>query len=87
VNHRHARGRSGGRFLRTAIIFAFAALALPPLASSYVYIEDVTTDQLPDFDSRVDATPTAGQLALAGTAAMGAKVTWNSLGTPGTMIR
>jgi extracellular elastinolytic metalloproteinase len=90
VKHRPITRRPlGTRALRPAILVALAALALalPPIGSSYVYIEGVTNDQLPDFDSRDDAAPTADQVALAGTAAVGARITWNSLGTPGSMIR
>ena len=78
MTHRHASPRRAHvRFLRPAIIVAFAALALvlPPIGSSIVYIEGVTNDQLDNFDSRVDATgPTADQAAGAATAAVGVTI-------------
>src|SRR5215208_3383277 len=74
--------------MRASVLTALATLALtlPSVGSSIVNIEGVTNDQLPDFDSRGDVTATDDAPA-AGAAAVGAHVTWNSLGTPSSMIR
>jgi hypothetical protein len=59
------------RFLRPAIFVAFAALALvlPPIGSSVVYIEGITPEQLPDYDSRASLAPSADQLVAANASA------------------
>ena len=74
--------------MRLAFLFALAALALvlAPVGSSIVYIEGVTNDQLPDFDSRGDVSATE-DAPTGATAATGVHVTWNTLGTPSSMIR
>src|SRR3954451_23146319 len=76
------------RALRAVLLAAFAALALTIVPSSFgiVYIEGVTTDQLPDFDASdgVQIAPTAAQTRTA--ASLGASVTWNSYGTPATVF-
>jgi hypothetical protein len=67
VSHRRAHVR----FLRPAIFVAFAALALvlPPIGSSVVYIEGITPEQLPDYDSRASLAPSADQLVAANASA------------------
>jgi extracellular elastinolytic metalloproteinase len=91
VSHRRNLSRRHTRawHLRPAIVAAFAllALALPPIGSSIVNIEGVTNDQLPDYDSRGEVTATEDDAPAAGAAAVGVHVTWNSLGTPSSMIR
>jgi extracellular elastinolytic metalloproteinase len=64
---------------------ALMALMLTPSSFGIVNIEGVTNDQLPDFDARVDAAPSAAQLQAA--AGIHGRVTWNSLGTPGQITR
>ena len=78
--------RRSARFLRAAVLAAFAAaaLALPSLSSGIVSISE-RPSELADFDSRSDAQPTAAQLAAAN--ALGAKVEWNRFGMPSSVLK
>lgn len=57
---------------------AILALTVPAAGQAVVYIEGVTPEQLPDYDSRASVAPSADQLAAAN--ALGADVTWNRFG-------
>ena len=67
-----------------AMLVAFA-LVLPPVGSSVVNLDDLTPAPLGDFDSRDAVQPSAAQLAAAN--ALGAKVEWNTLGAPASVIK
>jgi hypothetical protein len=61
------------------------ALTLVPSSFGIVDIEGLTTDQLPDYDARATIAPTSAQLTAA--KSIQGRITWNTYGTPGSIIR
>src|SRR5262249_34854039 len=80
--------RSPRRALRWGLLAAFAilVLAMPSTGMAVVYIEGQDASALPDYDASTQThlAPTATQLAAA--RSLGANVTWNSYGTPGSIF-
>ena len=77
----------GVRGFCVALLIALSALALalPSAGRAVVNIEEVTQEQLPDFDARDSVAPTAEQLSAAN--ALGASVSWNRFGVASSVIK
>ena len=79
------RGRRAICALAVAGAACLALLAAPPGGRAIVFLDDEAV-QLPDFDSRTAVVePTAAQLDAV--SALGASATWNSFGTPQSLVK
>jgi extracellular elastinolytic metalloproteinase len=76
-----------GRLFCIALVMGLStlALALPSAGRAVLNLEDVTQEQLPDFDARDSVAPTTAQLDAAN--ALGASVGWNRFGVASSVIK